>query len=502
MNFKLPSSYYNPLSLMGTGLALISLLMMLFLTIIGFLYAESSAYLGLFVFIVLPVFLIIGLLIIPVGMWIRIRKRKKMAPEDRIQKWPVVDLNQPRYRNAFVIFSIGTLFFLLLSGIGSYEAFHYTESVRFCGTVCHEVMKPEYTAYQNSPHARVACVDCHVGSGADWYMRSKLSGLRQVYAVLTDNFNRPIETPIQDLRPAQETCETCHWPQKFYSRQLRQTRHYLTDSLNSEWDISLQMKIGPEHSALGLSEGIHWHINPDVKIEYIPRLKNREDIPWVKYTNLATGEVVVYQDQYDPLEEERVASSESRLMDCMDCHNRPSHHYYTPQEFIDQAITAGNIPGDLPFVKKIAMELFVDPYDHSDTAIQYIRERTLGFYAEELPAVLETRRNDVDKAINGIIAAFSTNIFPEMGASWDTYTSHIGHKTYNGCFRCHNDQHQSEDGRVISMDCNLCHTIVRQGPPGLEQLAAFNSALDFVHPKELEDGWEGELCSDCHRYLY
>ena len=499
---KLPSSYYNPVSLLGSALALISLLMMTFLTVIGFIYSESSAYLGLFIFIVLPVFLILGLLIIPFGMWIQIRKRKKMTEEEKLKKWPVLDFNQQRYRNAAVIFSIGTLFFLLLSGIGSYEAFHYTESVHFCGTVCHEVMKPEHTAYQNSPHARVACVDCHVGSGADWYVRSKLSGLRQVYAVLTDNFNRPIETPIKDLRPAQETCETCHWPQKFYSRQLRQTRHYLTDSLNSEWDISLQMKIGPEHSALGLSEGIHWHINPDVKIEYIPRRHNREEIPWVKFTNLATGEVTIYEDLDDPLDEERIAAAQPRLMDCMDCHNRPSHHYYTPQEFIDHALTAGTIPADLPYIKKVAMDLFIDPYDDTPGAIQQIREYTHDFYNSRMPAVYETRHGDIEKAINGIIGEFSNNIFPEMGASWDTYTSHIGHKTYNGCFRCHNDRHESPDGKLISMDCNLCHTIVRQGPPGSEQLAAFNSALDFIHPKELEGGWEGEMCTDCHRYLY
>src|SRR5512147_2459048 len=105
-------------------------------------------------------------------------------------------------------------------------------------------MNPEFTAYRLSPHARVACVDCHVGTGATWYVRSKLSGLRQVYAVLTNSYDRPIPTPITDLRPARETCEECHWPEKFYARQLRNTKHYLTDSANTEWNISLQMKIG------------------------------------------------------------------------------------------------------------------------------------------------------------------------------------------------------------------------------------------------------------------
>jgi hypothetical protein len=190
-------------------------------------------------------------------MMIQLRKRKKGSKDDKIKKWPVIDFNVTRYRNAFSIFAVGTLFLLLVSGIGSYEAFHYTESVQFCGTLCHNVMHPEYTVYQNSPHARVACVDCHVGEGADWYVRSKLSGLRQVYATLFNTYEKPIPVPIKDLCPARETFERCHWPEKFYSRQLRNTKHFLSDSANTEWNISLQMKIGPSHSALGLSERIH-----------------------------------------------------------------------------------------------------------------------------------------------------------------------------------------------------------------------------------------------------
>ncbi len=476
--------------------------MIILFSIVGFLYEDTSSYLGLFIFIILPGFLIVGLVVIPIGMMIEVKRRKKRELEYIKKGWPIIDLNVPRYRNAILIFSIGTIILFILSSIGSYEAFHYTESVEFCGTLCHDVMEPEYVAYQNSPHARVACVACHVGTGADWYMRSKLSGLRQVYAVLTDDFDRPIGTPIHDLRPARETCEECHWPEKFYSRNLRQTKHFLTDSLNSQWNITLQMKIGPEQSALGLSEGIHWHINPNVKIDYIPKRDNRKDIPWVKYTNLETGEVTIYEDEENALSEKKMAAAVERSMDCMDCHNRPSHHYFTPQEFIDHGLISGRIPHDLPFIKKIAMDLFIDPYDTKDTAIHTIKTYTKEYYAEKMPEILETREADIDKAIEGMIYEFSQNIFPEMMVSWDEYDSHIGHKTYNGCFRCHDDNHKSEDGKVISKDCNICHTIVLQGKPGEEQFTSVADALDFVHPKELEDGWEEDLCTECHRYLY
>lgn len=479
-----------------------SLFMIILFTIVGFLYEDTSSYLGLFVFIIIPGFLIMGLIVIPIGMMIEVKRRKKRELEYIKKGWPIIDLNVSRYRNAILIFSIGTIVLFILSSIGSYEAFHYTESVEFCGTLCHDVMEPEYVAYQNSPHARVACVACHVGTGADWYMRSKLSGLRQVYAVLTDDFERPIGTPIHDLRPARETCEECHWPEKFYSRQLRQSKHFLTDSLNTQWNISLQMKTGPEHSALGLTEGIHWHINPKVKIDYIAKRENRKDIPWVKYTNIETGEVTIYEDEENALSEKKMAEAVERNMDCMDCHNRPSHHYYTPQEFIDHGIISGEIPKDLPFIKKVAMDLFIDPYDTKDTAIHAIRTYTRDFYSENYPEIFASREADIDKAIEGMIHEFSQNIFPEMMVSWDEYDSHIGHKTYNGCFRCHDDNHKSEDGKVISKDCNICHTIVLQGKPGQEEFSSVADALDFIHPKELEEGWEEELCTECHRYLY
>ena len=499
---RLPKSYYNLISFIGTIIAGVSLITVIVFGLVAFLYEDTSSYVGLFIYIIIPTFIVIGLLIIPIGMMIEVKRRKTRELKYIRKGWPVIDLNVKKYRNAILVFSVGTIIMGILSSIGSYEAFHYTESNEFCGTLCHEVMEPEYVAYQNSPHARVRCVECHVGSGADWYVRSKLSGLRQVYGVLTNDFSRPIETPIHNLRPARETCEKCHWPEKFYARQLRQSKHFLTDSLSTEWNISMQMKIGPEHEALGLSEGIHWHINPNVQIEYVSKRDQRKVIPWVKYTNLETGEVTLYEDEDTKLKEKKMAVAEVREMECIDCHNRPSHNYYTPQEFIDHGIISGEIPGDLPFIKKVAMDLFIDPYERKDTAIQTIKNYTRNFYAENMPEVFAAREQDIDKAIDGMIHEFSQNIFPEMGASWDEYDSHIGHKTYNGCFRCHDDNHKSEEGKVISKDCNICHTIVLQGKPGEEQFSSIKESLEFIHPVELDEGWEKDLCTECHRYLY
>jgi len=498
---KLPNSVNNRLSITGAIVAFISLMFIVFFFIISLFYTEGGNYLGLFTYIILPVFLILGLILIPIGMIGKMKRMKKGIEPVKGKPW-IIDFTDKRHRNATFIFAFGTILLVFLSGIGSYEAFHYSESVQFCGTTCHKVMEPEYTAYQGSEHANVACVECHVGSGANWYVKSKLSGLRQVYVALTKSWPTPIETPITDLRPARETCEKCHWPAKFYSNKLISEKHYLADSANTEWNIDLRMKIAASHSALGNTEGIHWHINPNVKIEYLDPENERENLPWVRSINLATGDTTIYIDSENPVTDSVLKATNPRTMDCMDCHTRPSHKYRTPQTFVDEGIAAGEIPVTLPEIKKISMEVLMKEYANRQGAHDTIRQSIESFYQENYPDIMSSRKADVDKAVNGILAGYAKNIFPEMKASWDAYPDHIGHIEYGGCFRCHNDKHQSASGKVISRDCNLCHNILTQGAPGNPEVAPFNSQLEFKHPVDISDAWKEMACTECHRKLY
>ncbi|MBN1340456.1 MAG: NapC/NirT family cytochrome c [Bacteroidales bacterium] len=499
--FKLPQSYYNWTSLTGSVIALVSLFMIVFLFVISMFFAQGSSYLGLVLWIVLPGLLVVGLIIIPIGMALKQRKNKKEKVTFE-HKWPKFDLNEPATRNATLIFAMGTLIFLLLSAVGSYEAFHYTESVEFCGKVCHKVMEPEYVAYQNSSHARIACVECHVGSGASWYVRSKLSGLYQVYAVLADVYPRPIPTPIKNLRPARETCEECHWPEKFYARQLVVEKHYLADENNTEWDISLQMKTGPTYSALGLREGIHWHINPDIKVEYIATDSVRQNIPWVRYTNKISGEVIVFEDEENRLSEDQIAGGMIREMDCMDCHNRPSHDYQTPMKFINRAITAGTLSGDLPDIKSFSMGLLGKDYPTTDSAMKHIEREINAYYSSGYPDIFNENPEMISGAIKAIQDEFRKNIFPGMKVKWSAYHNNIGHLEFPGCFRCHNDTHTAQNGKVIPLDCNLCHSIVAQGVPDTLQVGSIFDELEFVHPNDPYRDWKEYLCFECHRDLY
>jgi hypothetical protein len=501
-DLRLPRTYYNWISIIGSTIALISLFMIVFLFVITSLFNQGGSYIGIVIYIALPTLLVIGLIMIPIGMIIKFRRQAE-SMETMATPWPFIDFNDSRHRNAFMIFSVGSTIFLLLSAVGSYEAFHYSESVEFCGTLCHKVMKPEYVAYQNSPHAKVACVECHVGSGADWYVRSKLSGLYQVYAVTLNNFPRPIPVPIRNLRPARETCEECHWPEKFYARQLRIERHYLPDAENTEWDIHLQMKIGAGLSALGLQEGIHWHINPDVRVEYIATTDDRESIPWVRYTNLKTGEVHEYVDSENPLQPGQMDTLTVRQMDCMDCHNRPSHNYQTPIFSINNAITAGLIPKELPDIKSAAMEVMNGKYSTNDSAMMGIEKGITTYYSENYSELSTAKPELIQQAIKGIQDTYQKNIFPEMKVNWKAYPNHIGHLEFNGCFRCHNDKHTTSTGRVIKQDCNLCHSIVAQGTPGnMQVVSGIDQSLEFVHQDDPDQAWKGNLCSDCHSDLY
>lgn len=498
---KTLKSFSNWLSITGFILVVNSLVLILFLFLIVLFSEETNVYLGIYIYIVLPGFLVLGLILIPIGMYIKLRKLKKGIDTDKL--WPMLDMNLKRTRATIVRVSILTFIFLIVSAMGSYQAFRFTESVEFCGKLCHRVMEPEYVTYQNSPHARVPCVDCHVGEGADWYVKSKLSGLYQVYATVLDKYPCPIPTPIKDLRPARETCEKCHWPQKFYARKLRSQRSFLADSSNTEWDISLLMKIGPSYSALGLIEGIHWHINPDIKIEYVSDVPERESIPWVRYTNLKTGEVKIFTDEENPMEQRVLDTLPVRTMDCMDCHNRPSHLYKTAPDYVDNLMLTGAIPKDIPFIKRAAMESLMNPFTDKDTALLSIRDIIYSYYSDNAPDILAANKGVIDLAIGAIREEYLKNSFPSMRADATCYLDHIGHLQSNGCFRCHSDRHKTEQGFYISKDCNMCHTIIAQGPAQAMSYTSINDTLEFIHPVPLKnDIWKTSFCSDCHKSLF
>jgi hypothetical protein len=491
----LPRAFNNPVSVVGAALAAVSFGAILFLTFVDLLQATTPAYIGIVAYVILPLPLVLGLLVIVAG-YIRERRRlRKGLPASRLAF--SVDLNVPRQRRLIGVFGLAALTFFLFTAYGSYRAFEWTESVGFCGETCHEVMEPEFTAYQNSPHARVACVDCHVGPGAGWYVRSKLSGAYQVYSVLANAYSQPIPTPIQNLRPAQETCEQCHWPSHFAGEKKYVNTYFKSDSTNSPWSVALLMKIGGGDPDRGPAEGIHWHMNIGNEVTFVASDSLSQVIPWVRVRNRLTGELTEYLSADAPDSAGVYRAQASRRMDCIDCHNRPSHIYNPPVRIVDRSLAQGRLSRELPSVKAASVAALVGGYTSREAAMDSIPVVFEQYYREHYPEVAAARGEAIRAASEELKLQYGRNFFPYMKVDWKAYPNNIGHMTDMGCFRCHDDRHVSPDGNVISKDCNSCHAILYQGPEAVPSTYT-TAGAEFLHPEDIGDAWKETNCNECH----
>ncbi|HTV63925.1 MAG TPA: NapC/NirT family cytochrome c [Verrucomicrobiae bacterium] len=467
--------FRNWLSLIGVLFAAGSIFSCLFLFATELFLPRSNPYMGILIYILAPVFFFFGVGLTVAGFWMQ-RRHKPVALS------LAVDLSRPRDRKLLGVFISAGAVFLLCSAIGSYQTYQYTDSVQFCGTACHVPMHPEYTAYLQSPHARVACVNCHVGPGASWYVRSKLNGIHQLFDVTFNRIPKPIETPLGNLRPARETCEQCHWPQRFIGNIDRTYRHFLADETNTPFSVRLLIKVGGGVPN-GTMSGIHWHVGKNFKVEYIATDPQRQTIPWVRVTDLTTMQTTVFKDTSF---HGNLGASPIRTMDCLDCHTRPSHRFLSPDEAVDTALADGQVDASVPWIKSNLVAVLIRPYQSTDEATNEIATTLRATYPKLA-------------SINGIVTVaqdiFQQNFFPEMKTDWRVHPDNIGHKIFAGCFRCHDGNHTTADGKqTISADCNLCHIILAQGSGAqLDQLNAHG--YDFFH---IDSTYTDPSCVMCH----
>lgn len=489
-----PQKFYNPITLIGAAIASISFGLILFLTVLDLFGDDTKPYMGILTYIILPVLLIAGLLLIAYG-YIRERKREK-AGKFRRMVFPVIDLNDPKKRTAVLTFSLGTIVLLFFSAFGSYKAYEYTETDEFCGTVCHSVMEPEYTAYLDSPHSRVGCVGCHIGSGTSWYVKSKLSGAYQVYSVLFNKYSKPIPTPVKELRPAEGTCEQCHSPSHFFSEKKVQHTYYLSDEKNTKSRLTMLVKIGGGDNELHEPNGIHWHISKENEITYVYSDERRLEIPWVKQKT-KDGKEIIYRSTETPFDEKNISPENMRTMDCIDCHNRPSHIYHQPDKMVNLYLSQGRMDETLPFIKNISVKVLEEKYTSKEIALDSIEHTILDFYKLNYPTIYSAKRDSIDHSINFVKQIYSRNYFPKMDANWKHFPDNISHVYTPGCFRCHDGKHISDDGKVISKNCNSCHVIISQTDNSGNVKSDLNG-LKFQHPIDLGESVENLLCIDCH----
>jgi hypothetical protein len=495
---RVPSPTYNPITFIGVALAAGGLTGVAFFIFVSWLGNGGSGYVGL-TFVPPLVLALLGVALMPVGRRLERRRREKGSLPSFSRNWSF-DLTRLVHGRGLLALIGGTIagtLGILVAGAGSLKMVEFTESNTFCGQVCHAVMHPEAVVYEESPHARIDCVECHVGHGGDSYIRSKLSGMRQLWAVASGSYSRPIPTPIAHRRPSREMCETCHWPDRFIDYKTITRTYYLSDPENTPVELRMMVKVGGAGNGFLEGSGIHFHMLSAHKVEFIARDSSRQEIPWVRITH-PDGEVEVYQNDLDPPTEEELETREVHVMQCLDCHSRPAHQFVAPVNAVNAALNGGSLPSSLPEIKLQSVRVLDGDYDTTEEAMRSIEVGLRGFYQEEYPELVAGDGQRLADSVATVQAIYRKTIFPEMKADWSAHPNNIGHRDSPGCFRCHNDEMLNEDGDAIFTDCSRCHAILVQGKDVVQASTDFERGQDFIHPEDSDTVDEFTLCSDCH----
>ena len=480
--FSLRKLIRNWISLAGAVISAGSFFAFLLLFSIEMFSQHGNPYMGILAYLVAPMFLLLGIVLVFSGYWLHLRQ-ERLAMDDAPPVALTIDFSRPRDRKILGVFVAGSILFLFMTAVGSYQTYQFTESVHFCGKSCHLPMDPEFVTSQHSAHARVECVACHVGSGASAYVKTKISGMRQLYHVTMGDFQRPIRLDSTKLRPARETCEQCHWPQKFTGGFERTFRHYLSDEKNTPFSVRMLVNVGGGDRRSGPVGGIHWHMNLANKIEYISTDDEQRDIPWVRHTD-EKGVVTEYRN---PDFKGDLSKYPVHKMDCIDCHNRPAHNFLSPNEAVDISLACGRLDPSIPFVKAKVVAALAATYATREEALKKIDESLRAAYPDNPKA---------GAVIAEAQAIYDANFFPEMKADWRSYPNHLSHKNWDGCFRCHDGKHKTTDGKgsIKANDCKSCHLILAQGND--EEMTKLNAnGYDFIH---IDSEYSDFSCTECH----
>ena len=485
----------NLITMTGMFLAVTAFLGLLTFGLFHLAAPVTNPYVDIVGYLLIPGILLLGLITMPLGILLRSWKLHRRDPEQKLAfRFPRINLVDPTQRRAARVVLGGTFILLPVVGVSSYHGYHFTDSAMFCSQVCHAVMAPQAVTYAQSGHARVPCAQCHIGSGASWFVKSKLSGTRQVLAVLRDSYSRPIPPAIEHLRPARETCEQCHWPEKFFGAQLADLTRFASDENNTRHEIKMLLKTGGGARAADRIGGIHKHIALAGRIEYVAVDDKLQEIPWVKMTDY-DGSERVYRADGQPHSAPKPAG-QTRYMDCMDCHNRPAHSFLAPAEAVDIALRQGTLDLTLPFIKREAVAALVRPYPDVESAEDGIATAITRFYSGNYPDVWQNRLASIRNAVETITDVYRTSFFASMKVDWRTYPDNIGHKVTPGCFRCHDGKHVDQEGNAIVYTCRTCHTFLNRAEHGGESTVL--SEGEFIHPIKLEGRHTELRCDRCH----
>ena len=459
------------ISMVGVTLVTLAGFSWLFVLPVNIRGHVGNPYIGLLVFIAIPVVFFVGLVLIPIGI---VLSRRRVAsefanPSDRRTSW----------RRAGLFFAIMTLANVVIGSQLSYRAVEHMETVQFCGQSCH-VMKPEFTAHLLAPHQEIACASCHIVPGASGWLEAKMSGTRQLAAVIFNSFPRPIESAMESNRlvPSADTCEQCHAREKLIGPRLRIISKFKDDDVNTRTETVLMMMVGG-----GSAGGIHGaHLGLGVHIRYAAADKKRQTIPWVEYRNTTTGIKRTYLAS--GARSDAVSKLPAFDMQCVDCHNRAAHAFEQAGRALDSALASGEIASGLPFVKKAGTELLKAEYKSGEEAEQQIPAGLAQYYLAKYPAIAQQRSVDIQTAGRAIARIYGHNVFPDLKVTWGTYPNNLGHTDFPGCFRCHDADHATSDKKTITQDCGACHQALAVEETAPDVLKTLGLADTFATQKQ------------------
>ena len=491
----LPAVFYNPLTVAGSVIAVFNLGLMVFLLIVDFLAKRPRPYSDLIILLILPLFILIGIAFIILGI-VRQRRRQKTGLPTEEQRLFVLDFNNEKQRRLVVLLSIGFIFLTLLYSFAMFKGYEFVESVPFCGRVCHTVMGPEFRAHAFSYHGEVECSACHVGSGTQYFVLSKLRGTKELYDLLSNTFPRPIPVPVRDLRPSKDTCQTCHGPRYAFTENLQGRKYYLSDTKNTEWEIGLLFKIGAGRVLTDKPPIMHWHYAVARQIEYATADPKREVIPWIRAIGF-DGKARIYRAQGGNTSGKEPLPEQKRVMDCIDCHNRIGHEYYPPDRILNVLLSLKLVDPLLPDIKSTAVQALGGNYSSREAARSGIKDAIMEFYQKKYSDVATLKKAELERVIVTLQDLYDRNYDPIMKVSWKNFPSQKGHMYSPGCFRCHDGKHKSDDGAVLSKDCNLCHLLVRKQMEKENKLAVLTEET-YPHPVDVGDSYKEMSCSECH----
>jgi hypothetical protein len=334
------------------------------------------------------------------------------------------------------------------------------------------------------------------GLGSQYFVLSKLRGTTELPMVLLNTFPRPIPAPVKDLRPSQDICQGCHGPTYALTKNLQNRKYYLSDTKNTEWEIGLLLKMGAVRVRTDKPPMMHWHYAVARQIEYATADPKREAIPWVRATGF-DGKARIYRAEDGNTAGKQPAPEQKRVMDCIDCHNREGHPFNPTDRIVNALLSLKLIDPSLPDIKSTAVQALEGKYDSREAARSGIRDAIMWFYKKKYPDIAASMEAELKRAIVTVQDLYDRNYDPVMKESWKSYPNHSGHMYSLGCFRCHDGKHKSDDGTVLSKDCDLCHVLIKKQMKKENKRAVLTEDT-YPHPIDIGDSYKEMNCTECH----